>query len=65
MERCKKKVPSRLTLKNKVIGTRGQGVRLGCPRELTTEHLTEASLGAGRGRGASAENGQNAKSLTS
>ena len=29
---------------NKVIGTRGQGVRVWCPRELTTEHLTEASL---------------------
>ena len=29
---------------NKVIGTRGQGVGVGCPRELTTEHLTEASL---------------------
>ena len=30
--------------KNKVIGTRGQGVGVLCPRELTTEHLTEASL---------------------
>ena len=29
---------------NKVIGTRGQGVGVWCPRELTTEHLTEASL---------------------
>ena len=29
---------------NKVIGTRGQGVGEGCPRELTTEHLTKASL---------------------
>ena len=29
---------------NKVIGTRGQGVRIWCPRELTTEHLTEPSL---------------------
>ena len=29
---------------NKVIGTRGQGVGVGCPRELTTEHLTEANL---------------------
>ena len=28
---------------NKVIGTRGQGIRVRCPRELTTEHLTEAS----------------------
>ena len=30
--------------KNKVIGTRGQGVQVLCPRELTTEHLTEPSL---------------------
>ena len=29
---------------NKVIGTCGQGVRVWCPRELTTEHLTEPSL---------------------
>ena len=29
---------------NKVIGTRGQGVGVWCPRELTTEHLTVASL---------------------
>ena len=29
---------------NKVIGTRGQGVGVWCPRELTTEHLIEASL---------------------
>ena len=29
---------------NKVIGTRGQGVVVWCPRELTTEHLVEASL---------------------
>ena len=29
---------------NKVIGTRGQGVGEGCPRELTTEHLKKASL---------------------
>ena len=29
---------------NKVIGTRGQGVRVWCPRELTTEHLTKPSL---------------------
>ena len=29
---------------NKVIGPRGQGVGVGCPRELTTEPLTEASL---------------------
>ena len=29
---------------NKVIGTRGQGVRVWCPRELTPEHLTEPSL---------------------
>ena len=29
---------------NKVIGTRRQGVRVWCPRELTPEHLTEASL---------------------
>ena len=29
---------------NKVIGTRGQGVRVWSPRELTTEHLTEPSL---------------------
>ena len=34
----------RLIFKNKVIGTRGQGVRLWCPRELTTEHLTKPSL---------------------
>ena len=26
------------------MGTRGQGVRVWCPRELTTEHLFEASL---------------------
>ena len=31
-------------IRNKVIGTRGQGVGVWCPRELTTEHLTEASL---------------------
>ena len=31
-------------LENKVIGTRGQGVGVWCPRELTTEHLFEASL---------------------
>ena len=31
-------------LKNKVIGTRGQGVQVWCPRELTTEHLIEPSL---------------------
>ena len=30
---------------NKVIGTRGLGVGVWCPRELTTEHLTEPSLG--------------------
>ena len=29
----------------KVIGTRGQGVRVWCQRELTTEHLTEPTLG--------------------
>ena len=29
---------------NKVIGTRGQGVRVWSPRELTTEHLTKPSL---------------------
>ena len=30
--------------KNKVIGTHGQGEGVGCPWELTTEHLTKASL---------------------
>ena len=30
--------------KNKVIGTHGQGIGVWCPRELTTEHLTRASL---------------------
>ena len=29
---------------NKVIATRGQGERVGSPRELTTEHRTVASL---------------------
>ena len=29
---------------NKVIGIRGQGVGVWCPRELTTKHLIEASL---------------------
>ena len=29
---------------NKVIGTRRQGVRVWCLRELTTKHLTEPSL---------------------
>ena len=29
---------------NKVIGTRGQGEGVWCPRELTTEHLTEPGL---------------------
>ena len=33
-----------LFFKNKVIGTHGQGVRVLGPRELTTEHLTEANL---------------------
>ena len=34
----------RMPKKNKVIGTRGQGVQVWCPRELTTEHLTKPSL---------------------
>ena len=34
----------RKKLINKVIGTRRQGVGVWCLRELTTEHLTEASL---------------------
>ena len=29
---------------NKVIGTRGQGIWVWCPRELTTENLTDPSL---------------------
>ena len=29
---------------NKVIGTRGQGVRVWCPLELTTEHPAEPIL---------------------
>ena len=28
-------------LSNQVIGTRGQGVQVWCPRELTTQHLTK------------------------
>ena len=36
--------PGSISFVNKVIGTRGQGVRVWCPRELTTEHLIEASL---------------------
>ena len=33
-----------MAARNKVIGTREKGVWVWCPRELSTEHLTKASL---------------------